>query len=111
MFSKKNRLNREEVGIVLQNPGFFFKTPHLNLKAIKNTLPYPRFSIVISKKTEKSAVKRHFLKRKIVQILKNIEKVEKLDFVLHLKPEIKKLNNKEIKKELEKILNKCIIVE
>lgn len=111
MFSKKDRLKKDAVGVVLQNPDFFFKTPFFVLKAKKNTVLYPRFSVVISKKTEKSAVKRHFLKRTIIKNIQKIEKTPKLDAVLILHPEIKKQPEAEIKKELEKTLNKCIIGE
>lgn len=105
MFSKKQRIDREKIGIITKNPDFSFRTDNLSIKASKNDLPYPRFSIVISKKTEKNAVKRHFLKRKIISYIKNIEKISNLDFVIYI-------NNKNFvqnPKEIDNLISKCII--
>lgn len=105
MFSKKQRIDREKIGIITKNPDFSFKSDNLSIKASKNNLPHPRFSIIISKKTEKSAVKRHFLKRKAISYIKNIENISNLDFILYI-------NNKNFcknPKEIDNLISKCII--
>ncbi len=53
-----------------------FKTGHsyygrfIGVKIIKNNRPYNRFSVLVSKKKEKSAVKRNLIKRKIINEVK-----------------------------------------
>ena len=109
MFSKKNRINREKIGFILKKPDFSFNSENFILKSSKNKLPHPRFTIVLSKKIEKSAVSRHFLKRKISKIIKEINLKINLDFVFIFKSNLKNKKESDLKNEIEKILNKCII--
>ncbi|NCS98700.1 ribonuclease P protein component [Candidatus Parcubacteria bacterium] len=105
MFSKKQRIDREKIGKIMKNPDFSFKSGNLALKASKNNLPFPRFSVVISKKTEKNAVKRHFLKRKLISLIKSVENINNLDFVFFI-------NNRNFyknKEEIDNLISKCII--
>ena len=105
MFSKKQRIDREKVGKIIKSPDFLFNSNLFNVKYSENNLPYPRFSIVISKKVAKSAVSRHFLKRKIVNILKKKEKIKNYDLILFLKSE--KITDFE--QEIDSFINKCMI--
>lgn len=109
MFSRKQRINRDKIGKIFKNPDFFFKSENFVLRVGLNELPYPRFSVVIPKKIEKSAVKRHFLKRKIISFIKNSKKIENNDYVFSLKNNLLNKNNEQIKKEIENLFDKCII--
>jgi ribonuclease P protein component len=105
MLSKKQRVDRDEIGIIIKNPDFSIKSDNLALKASKKNLPYPRFSIIVSKKTEKSAVKRHFLKRKLISFIKNNKNINNLDYVFFI-------NHKDFYKnpeEIDNLISKCII--
>jgi ribonuclease P protein component len=109
MFSKKQRINREKIGNIFECPDFLFKSENFILRASKNELPYPRYAIVVSKKTEKSAVKRHFIKRKIISLIKKIDINKNLDFVINIKNNLNKKENKGLEDEIAKLINKCII--
>ena len=108
MFSKKQRVNREKIGEIFKNPDFLFKSENFVLRASKNNLFYPRFSVIISKKTEKSAVKRHFIKRKTILLIEKTEINKNLDFVFNLKNNLKNKRNS-LENEIANLINKCII--
>lgn len=109
MFSKKDRIERKTIGKIFKNPDFLFSSENFILRASKNKLKNPRFSVVVPKKVEKGAVKRHFLKRKVVSVLKTKKIKNGLDFVLYLKKDLKNKDLSEINKELDILLKKCII--
>ena len=105
MFSKKQRIEREKIGNIIKNPDFSFSNGFLNIKYSINNLSIRRFSIIIPKKVEKSAVKRHFLKRKIINWISMSNLDIGYDFVFYIK-------NKSIidnKKMFDSLLEKCII--
>ena len=109
MFSRKNRLKRQEIGDNLKNPDFSFKTNNFSLKGSKNNLDFNRFCVVVPKKQTKSAVKRHFIKRRIFNILKNKNILEGVDLVFLVKNDIFYIEKEEINEELDILLKKCII--
>lgn len=105
MFSKKQRIEREKIGNIMKNPDFLLNSKNISIKGVKGELSYPRFSIIISKKLENSAVKRHFLKRKIFNFINDFKLKSSVDLVFYIKnKEI--INNKE---EFDSLLKKCII--
>lgn len=69
---------------------------------------YSRFSVILSKKVEKNAIRRHYFKRRIFNLLRVF--VPDLDFpfdcVIICLPTIKSLSWKEVKDDLDKNLNK-----
>ena len=71
MFSKKQRLNKALFENVFQ-AGDTTKTPYFLIKTKKNNLPFSRFAVSIPKKQIKSAVQRHFLKRRFLHALKGL---------------------------------------
>ena len=109
MFSKKQRINREKIGEIIKKPDFSFKSKNFNLKSVSNQLPFPRFCVIISKKFEKSAVKRHFLKRRIFSLIKEVKIEKPDDFVFILTNNITKQNKNDLKKEIAYLFNECII--
>jgi len=105
MFSKKQRIDREKIGKIMKNPDFLFNNTLLTIKKTKNNLGYNRYSTIVPKKTEKSAVKRHFIKRKIVNWVKESPLCIGFDLIFYIK-------NKDIiknKKEFDSLVKKCII--
>ncbi len=109
MFSKKQRLSREEIlGILEKNtekhnsPSFFIRVSN-----IKNG-EEPKFSIIVSKKVEKLAVKRHLSKRIVIGIIKEIirdNQVNNKGYIINLKKSIEAIDREVLKEELVKILN------
>jgi ribonuclease P protein component len=95
MLSKKQRLKTSEFDEVF-NFGKTIKKPGFILKIKSNKLPYPRFAVVVSKKVEKSAVKRHFLKRRFYNFVKETKLFsEDKDFILILNKNSTDLNMEE----------------
>jgi ribonuclease P protein component len=81
----------------------------LGFKVLKNDLDYSRFSVILSKKIQKSAVDRHFLKRKIFNVITKIDKKLpfSIDCVIIVLPNSKKdVNFSDIEIEIIQILAK-----
>lgn len=108
MFSKQQRLSKEEISEILEKPfekrnsiNFFLKvSPSLEGGVSK-------FAVVISKKVSKLAVTRHFIKRKVIEILKEIVKEGKLKpnmYIISVQKDISEIDRVELKEELVKIL-------
>ena len=105
MFSKKQKIERDKIRKIIKNPDFSFNNNLLNIKLSNNNIDNNRFSIIIPKKVEKSAVRRHFIKRKIIKIIKEFPLKNGYDFVFYIK-------NKTIvdhKDVFDSLLKKCII--
>lgn len=79
----------------------------LGVKALKNDLEFNRFAVVLGTKIEKSAVKRHFLKRLIFKVLKDCQ--HNLNFsadcVIIALVNIKKANQNDLKLEIERLFS------
>jgi ribonuclease P protein component len=105
MFSKKQRIERDKIGKIIKNPDFSFTNSFLNIKLSNNNLSINRFSIVIPKSVEKSAVKRHFIKRKVVVWVEKTNLNKGNDFVFYIKNK-DIINNKYL---FDSLLKKCII--
>ncbi len=104
MFSKKQRIERKEIEKILKNPNFLIQDQNFLIKGLNKKEKTAKFSIIISKKTIPSAVKRHFLKRRITEAIKK-QKIENKDIIVLLKknPQEKDFKN------FDNLLNKCII--
>lgn len=68
MLAKKHRLSAEDF---LSNDHRTTRSEHFVLKFWPNQLKSNRFGVSIAARTEKSAVRRHHLKRRIYENLKN----------------------------------------
>lgn len=81
----------------------------LGFKIIKNDLAYSRFAVILGKKIQKSAVARHFLKRKIFNIIAQ-ERTKlpfSIDCVIIVLPSAKeKPKNSELEIDIKEILAK-----
>lgn len=64
MLAKDRRLNRKNFILVLKSSAWL-RSAHCNLRFIKNSLGFSRFSVVVSKKVSPLAVRRNALKRQI----------------------------------------------
>lgn len=78
------------------------------LKILKNNLDDNRFGIVVSKKISKKAVNRNKIKRRLKEIIRQINIKSGFDIVIVAKPEILDKKYQEIKDELEELLKKLI---
>jgi len=105
MFSKKQRLVTTEISNIFESN---LKSEHSDffwIKKRENNLNYSRFAIIVSKKVYNLAVQRHFIKRKIISVIKKLKNLPNKDYVLNLKRNISSLNSEDLTKELAKILN------
>lgn len=99
MLPKKNR-------IPIQNlPKTNFKrlsSSNLTLKIFPSTLSFPRFGIIISKKTAKTAVARNLLKRTAFHVVEIfLKKIKPADYLIIINKNLPKEN---LQKELIDIL-------
>ena len=106
MFSKNQRIDRKTIKNIIKQPDSVVRSGCFTLRFSKNNLNYPRFSIVIPKKVEKSAVKRHLLKRKITSLIKDLKLNNNFDYVLFLN---NKIDNYLIKQNIDKLFNDSMI--
>ncbi|MBU1151537.1 ribonuclease P protein component [Patescibacteria group bacterium] len=105
MVAKKNRLKKGEIEYTMKkgdksNSRFFI------VKHLKSTENFPKFCVIISKKINKSAVKRNKLKRQICEILRQTENSElksSKNIILIPKKEITQSNFQEIEADLGKL--------
>ena len=113
MFSRKNRIPREKLEEIIKQSkslgGDFF-----NIKFSENNLDFPRFSVIVSKKTCKSSVGRHLLKRKLVSAVRSnfgtssgdYGAFSNKDYVFFLKKEATNKDFKTIKTSFKSFIDK-----
>lgn len=112
MFSKKYRIKSSEINKIFQEKVKTINSEDFFVKVRENKEENNRFAVIIPKKIYKTSVVRHLYKRKIVSILKKIElndepkKENNLsrDFVVTLRRDISKTDEKQIEDQLAKIL-------
>ncbi|MBQ3474288.1 ribonuclease P protein component [Candidatus Saccharibacteria bacterium] len=70
MLNKKYRFHsRGGVRYVYQN-GKTIRSPKMSLVFVENTKGFTRFGVIVSKKVEKSAVKRNVIRRRVYEALR-----------------------------------------
>ena len=96
MLSKKQRLNTELFNIVFKN-GKNKKTAFFVVKYLVNELGFSRVSVVVSKKTEKTAAARHLLKRKFVAAIEKSTIISLgFDLIFLINKEVKNIKHEEL---------------
>lgn len=106
MFSRKNRIPREKLEEIIKQSkslgGDFF-----NIKFSENNLDFPRFSVIVSKKTCKSSVGRHLLKRRALSVLRAyFQAFSNKDYVFFVKKEVLNKDFKTFKNSFESFILK-----
>ena len=87
--------------------GKTIRSPKVSLVFAENTRGFMRFAVVVSKKVEKSAVKRNRIRRRVYEVIrKNFESIpRKTDYIFVV-------FSKDVEKmrvgELEKVLSKLV---
>lgn len=106
MLSKKYRLTSSEVKYILEKTKDLKKSLFFSVKKLLNESKNDRFCVITPKKVFKTAVHRHFIKRKIYSLLKiNSQKDKHYDYIIFVNNDIKDQRIEKIKEELAKILN------
>ena len=108
MLAKKYRL---PIQSVLNKSGRTFSGRSFLIKAFSNQADFNRFGVVISKKVDKRAVKRNWIKRIVLDTAKKFvvaENKNKFDVLIIVYPAMIKLEKADIIKELEEALNKIV---
>lgn len=108
MLPKENRLKREKEFEAVFKGGRTLKGKSVFLRYLINGTDKTRIGFVVSKKISKLAVTRNKIKRRMRDIvrLKKDKIKEGLSIVIVSLPSIAKLTYKEIKEDLENLLNK-----
>ena len=105
MLPQKNRIRKKSDFQNILKKGKAFFCPLFVVKVKKNNLEFSRFAFIISKKTEKKAVKRNRIRRLFREVIKEIMPFisENIDVVFIIKNN--KIDDVEtIKKQVEKAL-------
>ena len=107
MLSKKYRFHSRGGVKYVYSHGKTIRTPKMSLVFVKNVRGFTRFGVVVSKKVEKSAVKRNRIRRRVYEALRvNFDLIPKKKDYLFV------VFSKEVGKmpfgELEKILGELI---
>ncbi len=110
MFSKKHRLAKtKEVKLVIARGRGFFNQ-YFSVKCLDSKLSVPRFTVVISTKVYKQAVKRNRLKRIIREFFKlSIGQIKSLDYTVMVKPKAAAVEEKELMASLQALLESAKI--
>lgn len=104
MLSRRNRLSSHEVDELIKKGKSFF-TPLFLFRIAKNNLETARFSVVVPKKVEKTAVGRNRNKRRVVAILeKYTDKIAPYNFFCQVKQNLEKISSKELEKTIHDFL-------
>jgi ribonuclease P protein component len=95
----------------LNKSGHSFKSRYFLFKIFPGVEKFNRFGAIISKKVNKSAVKRNRLKRIILDsagkfVLTN--HINKYDILIIVSPAVTKLAKTDIIKEIDESLSKCL---
>jgi ribonuclease P protein component len=105
MFSKKNRINAQEVQKMFSGDAKTAHSEFFLLKKRPNSLGFPRFAIIVPKKIARTAVSRHKNKRMVVSIIEKLGVANPNDYVFTLKANIGTVSVNNISSDLVKILN------
>lgn len=107
MFKYSQRLRRQkDIDNVFKN-GKGAYGANLGVKAIVNNMSINRYTVIVGKKTNKSAVKRNLFKRRARAALREAAGIRKgYDILLILGKNIENLNYHDLKKELFFLLKK-----
>ncbi len=99
MLPKKQRLTKKNLAYLFRK-GKTVGNTHLNIRFMKNTRLFSRFSITVSTKISKKAVERNLIRRRVYEIIRlNLGTLpQKYDIALITKPSILKLNFANLKK-------------
>jgi len=106
MLAKKYRVTKEGI----EKATKLGKGPSLDFfyaKIIPNDFKNSRFAIIVNKKTKKTSVGRHLLKRRLWSVLDNISKdkfKKQTDFVFLIKKVFKKEDLNKIKRQIEGVV-------
>lgn len=108
MLPKKQKIHLDKEFDQIFKTGRSIYGRFLGVKVIKNKLDYSRFAVVLGNKVEKSAVKRHFLKRLVFKTLR--DKQTSLNYfadcVIIALASIKTANKSDLELELASLLHK-----
>jgi ribonuclease P protein component len=110
-FRLRLRKNIERVlknGILLKHKDF----PYFSIKVLENesiNIGYPRFTVIVPKKSVKKAVRRNRIKRIVREAMRELiaeSKIPNLDIVILVREDISSKKSYEVRDEIEKIFQK-----
>ncbi|MBR2754038.1 ribonuclease P protein component [Candidatus Saccharibacteria bacterium] len=83
MLNKKFRFHSRGGVRYAYQKGKTIRSPKMSLVFVENTRGFTRMAVVVSKKVEKSAVKRNRIRRRIYEVLRlNLDRIpKKIDYV------------------------------
>jgi ribonuclease P protein component len=110
---RKFRLRlRKDIERVFKTGMHLKSKPFFSIKVIENdsvNIGYPRFSVIVPKKSVKKAVRRNRIKRILREAMRELireKKIPNLDIVILVKEDISGKKSYEVKNEIEKIFQK-----
>lgn len=107
MFPKKYRIKKEKEFQTVFSRGKSIFDPICLLKYKRNNLLYSRFAVIVGKKVEKSAVKRHKWQRQILEILRLFPNLPQgYDLMFLVQKTAVNFSREEIKEHVEYLLKK-----
>ncbi len=115
MFPKSHRIDARTHRILQVQKGNHFSSDHISLKITRNSeavFPKSKFSVVVSKKIEKTAVLRNRSRRRVYPIIKNIlgkDLTKPYTFVFFIQKSISTVRLAQLKEEIDFLLKKARI--
>ncbi|OGY64091.1 MAG: ribonuclease P protein component [Candidatus Harrisonbacteria bacterium RIFCSPLOWO2_02_FULL_41_11] len=106
MLSKKYRLPIQKM---LKEKSTAVKTPYFLIKIFRNSLPYSRFGVIVSKKIARLAVRRNKLRRLVFSLVRPYsKKIGGKDYLIIISPAIKELKKEEVGEKLKEYISKIL---
>ncbi|MBL8029665.1 MAG: ribonuclease P protein component [Candidatus Doudnabacteria bacterium] len=101
MFKRKHRLAKTTSVVAALKNGRGFFNPEINIRFLPTVGMDPKFTIVVSTKVDKRAVRRNRLKRIIRELInQNLTGIRPGDYVIMLKPRAAKVEEALLLKNL-----------
>ena len=105
MLPQKLRVKKQDFPRIMKE-GLVFYSNHLLVRVFMLSLPkFPQFSVVVSSKTAKTSVERHFIKRQIGSLIeKYIKEIPPSQTIIFCKKTFSRTERDIIDKELKILL-------
>lgn len=102
MIAKKYRLSAGQLSFRAQKQ---IRSEYFFLKAANNSLGHSRFAVIVSLRVDKSAVRRHFWKRRLLDWADRMAESLSADMTITVLPPLNRLSERGAEAEFKKIFS------
>jgi ribonuclease P protein component len=112
MFSKQNRLAKDRDVTTVYRAGRTFFNPYITVKYLRTPATVSRFTVVVSAKVAKQAVRRNRIKRVLREYAKaHLGQVKIGDYMLIVRPAAGRFTNTELLATIDLVFRKNYLLK